>query len=294
MKASFDFKKFRDQWKEEVAYADLPDTEYHSTVAMSAGQLGKLMNSAAHFKSSFLEPKNEPTPAMRFGSICHKAILEGPEFRARYRIMPEFKGTGSKAAKAEWCEENKDAIIITEDEEIQIAGMLESVMAHPVARALIQGCEKRTEITGFFNHAGLRCKMRADIWRSDDVIVDLKTTRCAAEREFTRDAWSMHYPIQPAWYLLGASKICKRPITNFAYIAVEKTAPYPVSVFSATPPFIEAGEKLIEIALNRFNQALDSGEFLGYSQQAIDLHLPPYALRDLEDLERADQIIYAH
>jgi len=291
MNAEQDFNKFRKLWEREVAYADLPDTEYHSTIAMSAGQLKTLMDSAAHFKSLFLSPKGEPTPAMRFGNICHKAILEGPEFRARYRIIPEFKGTGSKAAKADWMEENKNAILITEEEEIQIAGMLESVMAHPVARALIEGCESRTEISGFFNHEGLRCKMRADIWRADDVIVDLKTTKCSAEREFTRDAWDLCYPIQPAWYLLGASKICKRPIRTFAYIAVEKSPPYPVAVYTASPTFIEAGERLVQIALKRFHQALDSGEFLAYSQQALDLQLPPWALRDLEEIERVSEII---
>ncbi len=87
-------------------------------------------------------------------------------------------------------------------------------------------------------------------------------------------------------------KICKRPVKTFAYIAVEKTPPYPVAVYTASPTFVESGERLVQIALKRFNQALDSGEFLAYSQQALDLQLPPWALRDLEELERVAEVIY--
>ena len=292
MKA-FDFSQFTKPWEKEQAFANLPDERYHNDiVAMSSGQLKKIMESPAHFKSACLAGPGEPTPAMRLGGIIHKAILEGPEFRRRYKIMPEFSGKGSKAAKEEWIAAHPGAIIISADEEQQIAGMLESVMAHPLSAALLSGCQDRIEISGFFNHQGVRCKMRADVWRKDDLIVDLKTTQSAAERDFMKDAWNLNYPIQASWYTMGAEKITKRR-HDFAYIAVEKTPPYPVAVYTAGAAFLTAGEKLVTISMNRFHEAMKSGRFRAYSDQAQELQIPVWAMRDLEELDRVETTLYA-
>lgn len=293
MKA-IDFNELRKLWPQEVAYADYPEQQYHELLALSSGKMGQLLDSAAHFRSSMQAGYvNSTSPALRFGSIFHKAVLEGPEFLARYRVMPEFSGKGAKAAKAEWIEAHSGAIIIDSQEEMdQLSGMMESVMEHPVSSALLRGAENRKEITGLFNHEGFRCKLRADIWRSDDVVVDLKTTACASENEFMKSAWNFRYPIQAAWYLNGASKISKRPVRTFAYIAVEKTKPYPVAVYTASAVFLTAGEKMIQMGLKRLNHALDTGFFGGYSQQAQELQLPPWGIRDLEEMERVDETLY--
>lgn len=289
----FDFDLLLKPWETERAYKDLPEDDYHyNIVAMSSGKLGHLLDSPAHFEQSCLADRAEPTPAQRFGSIFHKAVLEGPAFRKLFIVQPEFSGTGSKKAKAEWLEAHQGRIIIKTEEEDQITAMCESILRHPTAAAILQGCAGRTEISGFFNYDGVRCKMRADVWRRDDMIWDLKTTQCAAPDEFARDAWNMRYPLQAHWYSLGAQKITKRR-HDFGYIVVEKKEPYPVAVYTAGAAYLTAGETLANMALKRFHAAMAAKRFRAYSDDAQELQIPAFAPRQLEDMEIAEATLYA-
>lgn len=289
----FDFSRFMVPWEKQGIYHGVPEEYYHDkVVAMSAGQLKTILDSPAHFQAACLKGRSEPTPAMRFGSLAHKAILEGPEFLERHIVMPEFGGKGSKAEKADWIEKHKSRIIVTEEELEDITGMLNSVLAHPVASKLLAGCGKRTEISGFFNLDGIRCKMRADIWRVDNLIVDLKTCQSAAELDFMKDAWSLRYPVQADWYTKGA-EILTGQRHDFAYIAVEKKRPWPVAVYTAGAVFLSAGEQLTNLSLARFREAMNTGKFKAYSEQAQELQVPPWAMRELEEIQRVEQTLVA-
>lgn len=284
-------------WQNEE-FRETAEDDYHSTAALSSGRIKALLQSPAHFKhaaSQPYDPNAEKTPAMRFGAIFHQAMLEGPKFLKNYVVPPKFEGEGSRKAKASWLADlPQGAIVLKDQEELdQITEMMNSILAHPIAARLLSGGQR--ELSGFFNHRGIRCKIRIDIFQPKyDMLVDLKTTADASQSAFWRSAWDSQYPIQAAWYLLGASILMKRRMRHFSYIVVEKTPPYAVNVFGPDEAYIQAGETMIRWAMNLLLESIKTNRWPAYGEAANTLTLPPWGLRDLEDMaDRLGQSLFA-
>lgn len=295
-KKEVDFGTFLRPWDKPRIIEGLADDHYHAEVALSAGQL-KYLNekSVAHFKHAMERGKKPPTPAMKFGAMFHKAVLEGPEFLRLYKVMPEFTGLTkdgkmsaqsgvAKEKRAAWLLDQAPGTIIVEDmEEMdQITGMMESVLAHPTVKVLMKDSQK--ELSGFFNLDGFRCKMRADIWTTLNRIVDLKTAMDSSSDGFSRSAWDNFYPIQAALYIKGANALGHR-VDSFDYIVVEKEPPYVTEVYSAEVEFISSGDFFIERGMKRLKQAIETDYWLPGPQQSKSLTIPPWAERRLQEME---------
>jgi hypothetical protein len=296
-----DAKSYFEEWQTQQ-FLEMTDEDYHGhTVALSAGGLKEIIKSPAHFVSSKTVIQKE-TPALRFGSIAHMAVLEGPKFLSRYKVMPEFVGltkdgrpstqsAAAKEKKAAWVlDQPKDTVILDGPEELdQITGMLTSIMNHKTAAYLIR--QGRPEIAGLFNHKGIRSKLKADILIEEQcIIADLKTCIDASEDPFMKAAWKNKYLIQAAWYLLGASLITGKKWDNFTYIAVEKTPPYAVAVHTADTAYLEGGLRMVEVAVGRFLRCAEKGIWPAYGDSAGSLSLPQYAMYEIEALERKFQM----
>lgn len=284
-------KKLTTPWAKAEFIPNFPEDEYHATEALSSGRVRRLLQTPAHFRSAFEQPPSEPTPALLFGRYFHKAVLEGDDFAKLLITVPEFSGEGSRAKKKEWLEsQHPDAILMTQEDIDKIVGMMNSVLSHEKAMKLIKGAKSRKELTGVFNYQGYRCKMRADIFNSAGVIADLKTTADASPEEFYKSAWGYGYALQAAWYLLGASTILGTPVQHFCWIAVEKTPPYAVAVHEVIPQMLELGERQLRIVMKRLNNAIKTGVWDGYSKDAYPLLPPPWAHREIEEIEAREGI----
>ena len=71
----------------------VPENEYHSDTQRISASMVKMMHTKtpAHVYDSYINPDREPiepTPAMQFGSMVHKAILEPETFDDCYCVMP--------------------------------------------------------------------------------------------------------------------------------------------------------------------------------------------------------------
>lgn len=278
-------------WEKEELVSGFNEEKYHATFALSSSRISRIVrDSVAHFKQSFFEQKKQ-TEAMRFGSLFHKAALEGPKFLKQYRVQPDFGDLRSKinrAAKDEWLADlPENAIIVNGQEELdQISGMLNSITAHPIAKYLLNGGER--ELSGFFNLDGFRCKLRADLFTSGNRLVDLKTTKRAKESEFIKSSWEDLYPVQAAFYIAGMRIL--RPdanVQNFDYIVVEKEAPYICEIYTASPEYITAGEAMFRVALESLKKAITQNNWLPRKQIARPLTIPPWGLRQVEDYQNA-------
>lgn len=76
-------------------YFGLPAAEYHADESFSASGVKNLLVSPLTFWTrSNMNPrrKDEPTPAMKFGSACDVMIVEGPEaFNEAYAVRPRIE-----------------------------------------------------------------------------------------------------------------------------------------------------------------------------------------------------------
>jgi hypothetical protein len=147
----------------------------------------------SEFKKTLTGESSFKNPeALRFGSGLHCLLLEPHLFNA-------FDFTGK--------------------DRIKMIYMVASINQNADPKHLIG--EKEKEF--LYEYMDMPCKLKADIVGSD-FVVDIKTTAANNLESFMEQALKFDYHRQAAWYLdcplIQASK--------FVFIAVSKTAPYPV------------------------------------------------------------------
>lgn len=265
--------------------AFLPDINietYHAGPGISKSQLDQVAKSPAHWKAS-LEIERKETPALRVGRLFHNVVLE-PE-SIDLAVAPKVDRR-TKVGKATWeafVSASKDSQVVTEDEYTLIMGMRDSVMLHPIAKALF-------ELDGMFEHSvywqneesGLLCKCRPDWWLpGKQVIVDLKTTEDARPWAFARDSAKYRYHVQNAFYDEGVGSVALSQ--GFIFVVVEKAPPYAVAVYQLDDQAILAGQIMYQEELNILADCQRTGIYPAYSDRIEVLSLPKYTIQEAFD-----------
>jgi hypothetical protein len=251
---------------------------------LSPQRIKKLKESGKHYEWRYIKGNKDPdTPAKRFGRILHWALLEPAEFKRRYVIEQSFKGTGSRAAKAEWLESlPEDSIVIKEDEAQKIANMIDNIYSHPMASKLLSNGIPELKAFSldpeFTDHNGnpIQWFTIFDYYRSGNVIVEVKTTKCAKKFNFRADAYKYGYHIQN-WI---NKRVCGQ-ITNempkVYIVAIENVAPYCVEVYPPTNNYLDQGYIDTRDGIEAYCEGLKSGVWNSYSKLPSPLDLPGYA-----------------
>ena len=259
---------------------DLPNEQYHSGPGVSKSQLDQIAKSPAHYQYARTAPKKDPTPAQRFGSLAHTMVLEphklnvvvGPSVNKNSNEWKIFKA-GADAAGAE---------IVTQEELDTLEGMKAAVYAHPAAAWLLG--------PGYVEHSaywidpatGLLCRFRPDKLRRTEkgvVLVDLKSTEDASEAEFSRSIENFRYHVQAAFYSDGIEQALGERVTAFAFIAVEKKAPYAVACYQLADVDVEDGREAYQNDLFRLKDCLARNEWPAYSPRIETITRPAWAKR---------------
>lgn len=255
----------------------IPIAEYHKSAATSKSQLDQMAKSPAHYLASLTTPRKE-TPAMRIGSLFHGMVLEG----VKIAVAPQCDKR-TKEGKATWeafCLENQGVEIVTAEEGEMLLGMRESVMAHPAARALLNGPGIAEGSCFWYDEqSGELCRCRPDFYREDGIVVDLKTTEDASLEGFTRSVAKYNYAMQAAFYSDGIEAATMKPVHGFAFIACEKTPPYAVQCFQLDFQAMEAGRVTYRNLLLDLADCKIANKFTAYSEKIETLSLPNWALK---------------
>lgn len=189
----------------------------------------------------YLNNRPEPTPAMKFGSAFHMRLLQPELFNDFYSIAPNVDKR-SKIGKEIWeqfstANTNKESI--STDDVNRIDAMIEAINDNAHAADLINNLTHR-EVDSMWIDAVTKAPMRGIIdGIANDYLIDVKTCANARPDKFQRDAWNMNYHRQAAIYM-DSYEIPKR---DFYFIAIEKDAPYGVSVHRLSNELIEIGRE---------------------------------------------------
>lgn len=225
----------------------LSAAEYHADkTRISKHGLDLIHRAPALYDHERLSPPREQTPAMRMGELVHWAVLEPHLYRAEVGILPEGLDRRTKDGKAAYAELSAmHRHLVTTSEAADILGMAEAARA--VAGPLLTGAVVEESI--HWERAGVACRSRID-GRNGGVVFDLKTTTDATA--FEREAFRYRYHVQAAFYL-DALRACGETAERFAFVVVEKAAPYLSTVYWADDDVIDAGrtEYLRDLAVYR-------------------------------------------
>lgn len=202
---------------------DEPAATYHANKALGSTDIRDYLRSPRLFKDrqEGLIMEKE-TPAQRFGTLVHMAVLEPERFAAEVVAKPEGMSFATKEGKA-WRDAHEGAAIITEGESAALY-VLKSRMPAEVARMLRQP-SGRAEATFRTEIHGLPVQCRPDYWDVDgNVKYDFKTIN--AIEKVDRAIWQYGYHVQDRWYsrVMGAELGRKPPMSRMVF--AETSAPY--------------------------------------------------------------------
>lgn len=260
---------------------NLPASEYHAdllTISKHGLDLVHKAPALYAYKKTTAHTETR-SPAMRWGTLVHLAVLEPHLLDAETVVAPDVDKR-TKAGRDAWAElAASGREVITEAEAESLRDITAAVRSHPAAAALLAG-ETEIENSVYWEDAetGILCRARPDLIRCDGIVVDLKTTMDAGQHDFSRAASNYRYHVQAAFYLDGL-KACGVEVDSFAFIAVEKEAPYLVSVYAADDVFLAKGRQAYQADLATYKACLESNTWPGYSREIQPLSLPAWATR---------------
>ena len=265
--------------------------EYNNAEGVRRSDLWKMEDSPEKFKY-FLEHPVEQTPAMAFGSACHKMILEPETFDDEYAIAPAGIDRRTKEGKAIWEEFSANAAgktILSNDDAFVMAEMEAALEACPLANRLIRG-KGESEVPVFWTdkETGEKCKAKLDRlvkFNRRWYIVDYKTAQCADTFRFNSEIFRLGYHFQAAMYTDGvmvSKKLRKRP--GFLFVAQEKKAPYSVNVIEVSEEVMGAGVAKFRQLMDKYHECRVLDKYPGYvGNVPNDAFLPNWMQAAMED-----------
>lgn len=187
---------------------------------------------------------------------------------------------------ASWTEKNQGRIILTDEQFQQLKAMRDAVMDHPMARALMTGKPGVAEHSVYWHDpvTGELCRCRPDWWRSDDVIVDVKTTDDASPEGFAKSIANWRYDVQDPYYRDGIKIATGREIKAFVFLAVEKKFPHAVGCYVLDQESIDIGRAQYRADLDLYAKCVKTSTWPGYSDRIETITLPAWHAKKNEHL----------
>lgn len=257
----------------ETGLVSLSAEDYHRLDAVSASRLSDMDRSPAYCRWRIDHP-HEDTDATRIGDATHAAVLTPDLFRARYVAAPECDRR-TKAGKDAYAAAEAEAAarggVILPNADFDLCLRLrDAVWQNEEARALLESCTAfEQSIAWKDSGTRLQCKARFDAL-GDITIPDLKTTRSAQASGFIRSVVSYGYHRQAAWYLRGAAE-CGLPARDFAFIVVEKAAPFQVAVYRLDKAALDTGATECADLLAQYAECRKANDWPGYPGGVLSL-----------------------
>lgn len=206
----------------------------------------------------------EDTKAMRFGRLCHAAVLEPARMKANLVIQPDFgdmRSKGNREARDAWkLTLPGSAIVVDQDELASVTRVANAVLGNNEIRALLEHPKTVFESTALFTHStGILSRARFDIFNPElGVIADLKTTTDASPDSFSRTIFSYKYFLQAAMYLYAAEKITNIKNLKYNFIAVESSRPNSVVMYELDNGAIDYGMAELSTAYDLLLKCLET------------------------------------
>ena len=262
------------------------EKEYRASNGISRSELWQLRESPEKFKWAQDHPE-EATPALIFGSLVHKLLLEPEAFDEDFAIMPDVdrRTKAGKEAFASFLSGAEEKTIITLDDYKKASEMAQKAKETPFVNKLLNGEHEKA----FYWNDDLTnelCKIRLDCISEisgKKIIVDYKTTANASTDSFMRSAINYGYDFQAAMYCEGYEKSTgEKPL--FVFIVQEKEPPYAVNILQADEYFLKRGYDIFRELVGIYHDCKESGNWYGYlgAYDVINnLALPSYLAKDV-------------
>lgn len=251
----------------------MPFHEYLEDESINSSGLKLFHQSPAKF-AHWHDNERPGTSTQIEGSGLHCAILEPEKFQTRHGKGPASR-VGSKE-RIKWDKANPHAMPLTPRQWDNVKGMAQAFehTSCTVAKELLT--EGTPELSIFFDDplTGLRCKIRPDYLRDDDIVIDLKSTQNGSPGGFLREIKRWGYNHQAAFYTRGinlayAAAGVKREAKAFIIIAIENFPPHETAAYMITEEVIAEAQIQINASLAKYADCLATDTWPGYPNRIM-------------------------
>jgi len=248
---------------------------------ISASDIKNFMRSPKYYYFKAFEEvrSTDPLEGRHFsvGSALHEMILEPQKFTSNYIVAPKFDRR-TKVGKQEYEEfllQTEGKTLLFEDEMTMIVKMAEQTMKNESLVDLIKNSVKEISCYTTDEKTGLKLRLRPDsLADSKNTITDIKSCLDSSYTKFRSDVYSYGYPITAAYYCDFLN------IENYVFAALEKQAPYQVSLYVLDDEKMEYGRKQYRTALDLMKWSIDNDYWCDYTEFGM--------LKDLYELGNLD------
>lgn len=267
-------------------YYGMPDSEYHADPAIGSTSVKQISISPANL---YFNPFKGSKSA-HIGSAIHSALLEPHIFRERYVMRDDITTRASKDYKA-LAERHSPENIIVGSEVETITRMMETAQMNEDFTTYMS-TKGDSEVSMFAEcpETGLMLKCRFDrLSQSLSYPLDIKSCRDASERGFSNAVGQFKYHIQAAFYLYVLKLATGFESNNFAFFAIENTAPYRNCMYYIGEESLELGRREMWAALEKIKECMadESIKYEGIVLPSNEINVPAYLL----DEEYTDEVI---
>lgn len=249
--------------------------EYHANPAIGSSDIRDFIRSPRLF-ADYREGVADrvETPALRFGSLAHMAILEPKRFHDECVVKPDGMSFATKEGKL-WRDENAGKSIISAEEK-QTLEMMTMRVPTEIRLMLASG---NSEVTVRTTIGTLDVQCRPDHWnRPGRVKYDLKT--CRMIEGIDKAIYNYGYHIQQQWYsrVIAAETGEKAPMSRIIF--VESKTPWRWRVVDLDLDYMMIADTAIDQAISGLQARMKSGCWDDPSDIFHMASPPSYAMDD--------------
>jgi hypothetical protein len=229
-------------------YQNLPGISSHWLIAM--------LDSPATCYRKYIDPERpaeEPTAALRLGTLVHGLALTPRQFEREFRVIHEDRR--SRIGRAEWEWTLAQGWTPVKPAELdQARAIVAALQASPEARRLLHHGKKERTIIRPRQAGLLPLKARIDVHdESKRQVVELKTTWNLAAAQATMERY--RYPLSAAFYreLVRGQGV--------VFVFVQTREPFEVAVIPMERQQLHAGREQWQTALARFDRCWTANDW---------------------------------
>jgi len=268
---------------------DLPASVYHADPcpepSLSCSIAKRLcLASPAHVRQEHprLNPdaEQEECEAFDLGTAAHALFLEGKGGVAIIDAK-DWRTTAAKEARETARRAGLTPILTKQWDHVQamVAAIRQQLDQHDDGAAIFAGGGEPERTLIWQEPSGTWCRARLD-WlrphRSTWAIDDYKTTGGSASPDvWIRSMFAAGTDIQAAWYLRGLY-VLTGYVGQFRFVVQELDPPYVLSVISLGPAALMLAEKKCLYALDHWERARQTNDWIGYPRQTCYAELPAW------------------
>lgn len=251
----------------EVSTAD-----YHKLEYLSNSRLKLFAEDPEEYAAVYVHKsrvQKPPTPSMQFGTDVERWLFTG-EIRDVALLPEEFEGPSGRKSDAfrKWKMSQVGRKILTVEQAatdpnyrayFEIASNIEN---HDLASHMLYGSGARMHdaIQWRDPKFGVDRMCQLDLFRENEWISDVKTSRSILRDDWERDAYDLKYHWQAATYIDAVYELYGIDVP-FYWIVIKNSPGYGVEVFKASEEQIETGRAEYRAALKRWVACRDSGNW---------------------------------